>query len=262
MAARAGERPTPYGLVFAHEPFEADYFPAIAAEAEARHGDTRSFESFVGLEEVTELLGRLLPDSESGGAESAAALARHAKLLYHAFHYWRDGGRVYATAPELARRLLAPGAVRAPASTLVLPAPSGYVQLPPNLLWSRVEEDVPPEPVDGFFWTRGIDGYSGVDRIELVFALGVRAGRPGFSLIDVGAALGEGAPEAWERQPGRDGAADFTNILPGGELDALHSLTTDVEALKLTGRWFAYVAAEPGALDAADGCVNVRLVNG
>lgn len=259
---RSAERVTPYGLVFDHEVFEARYFPAIATEARERGGDPRSFETFVGLEEVTELLGRLLPDSESGGVESAAALARHAKLLYQAFHYWQARGRAYAGTPELVRRLLSPEYRYDAPETLPLPGLAGYAQLPANLLWASVADDAAPEPVDGFFWTRGEQPFTGEERLEIVYVLGVRPGRPGFSMIDLGALLLPGAPQEWERSRGRAEGVDFANVLPGGELDRLHSLVTHAEALKLVGRWFGYIAAEPAALVEQAGVIRVRLVNG
>jgi hypothetical protein len=255
-------RVTPYSLIFEHDLFEARFFPAIEEEAAARGGDARSFETFVALEQVTELLGRLLPDSEAGGAASAAVLARHARLLYHAFHFWRQDARVYALDPELARTLLQPTPWRDVADGFDAPAPSGYAQLPTHLLWARVEAESPPEPVDGFFWTLGIDGYDGGARLELVFALGLRSGRPGLSLIDVSARIDAATPAGWERQPGRDDGNDFANILPGGELNELRAIVTEAEAVKLAGRWFTSVAHGIAALDAGSDVVQARLARG
>lgn len=259
MSAEGAARPTPYGQVFAHAIFEGEYFPAIVTEAERRGTDTRDFEQFLRLEEVGTLLGRLVPAAERGGHPSAAAVAQHAKLLYQALHHWREGARVYAVEPEVARALLATNP--APVTgALSVPVASGYAQWPANLLWARVTREQAPEPVDGFFWTIGTSA-SG-EWLDLLLVLGVRSGRPGLSLIDVNAPLHGGAPAEWEAAEGRAEADDFANILPGGELSGLHALVTTAEALKLAGRWFAYLAAHGDALEEEDGIVRVRAVRG
>jgi hypothetical protein len=252
----AEARPTPYGLVFAHELFEAQLFPAIRAEIEDRAAASHAFEIFVGLEEVRTLLERMVPASEAGGAESAAVLAQHARLLYQAYHYWADGGATFRLTERGLRALLTAPRVAIPVE-LRPPRGSGYAQLPPNVVWARVDESSPPEPVDGFFWTLGFDAAAGKKRIELAFALGVRSGRPGFSQIEAGAPVDEHGFASWEEGPARPTGVDFENILPGGELTDLHAITTPAEAVKLAGRVFLHVVERAGQLQEIDGVLLV-----
>jgi hypothetical protein len=257
----ADARPTPYGLVFAHELFEAQLFPSIRAEIEDRGAASHVFEIFVGLEEVRTLLERLVPESETGGAESAAVLAQHARLLYQAYHYWTDGGATFRLTEGGLRALLS--APRAEiAAELRPPRRSGYAQFPSNVVWARVDESSPPEPVDGFFWTLGFDAAARRQRIELAYALGVRAGRPGFSQVEAGAPLDERGFARWEEAPARAAGVDFENILPGGELTVLHAITTPAEAVKLAGRVFHHIARRAGELQAVDGVLLVPEAHG
>ena len=52
---------------------------------------------------------------------------------------------------------------------------------------------------------------------------------------------GPGIPAIWAETPGRDGARDFDNILPGGEMAGLYSILTTTEALKLLARALWYL---------------------
>lgn len=264
MAARDGRddlRPTPYGLVFAHELFEGRLFPAIRDEAAERGAATRSFETFLGLEEVRELLERLVPDDEAGDVHSGTVVAQHARLLHHAFHYWLEDRPMYRLQEMTLRRLLAGQASPPPAETRP-PRVAGYVQFPPNVLWSRVDAAAAPEPVDGFFWTRAVEGAAGRSRIELAYVLGVRAGRPGFSQLDAGVPLADGVFSGFEAEPARPDGTAFANILPGGDLGELHAMVTTTEALVLAGRVFHYVVSHRDALRDVGGIIVVPEVDG
>src|SRR5690606_38024755 len=80
------------------------------------------------------------------------ALEQYRSLLFHAFHHWNEGRRLYALDPSAARFL-----VEAPPAldewTFRAPARSFYLQLPANLFWSSISPESAPEPVDGFFVT-------------------------------------------------------------------------------------------------------------
>src|SRR5690606_40893602 len=78
-AAEVGARLTPYELAFADTPFEAEGFPAIREEAEARGVDDTTPERFLLLAEV----GRLLRELDAPGA----SLEPMGMLLFHSYHF-------------------------------------------------------------------------------------------------------------------------------------------------------------------------------
>ena len=77
--------------------------------------------------------------------------------------------------------------------------------------------------------------------------LGLRRDRAGFSVIPFDTEVGPGISATWLEAPGREGAADFANILPGGEMAGLYSILTNTEALKLLARTLWYIQSH-GAL--------------
>lgn len=231
-------RLTPYELAFADTSFEAEGFPAIREEAEARGVDDSTPESFLLLAAT----GRLLRELDATGA----ALEPVGMLLFHSYHFWRDGKRLYVVEPELARALPRM-TVAADALEFGPPGPAGYVQLPRNLYWARVDEATAPEPVDGFFWTmKGAAAGSGsTARVDVLLALGLRLGRPGFSVIPVGEPLHGRSLVTWASAKARPEGEDFANVLPGGELGGLFAVTTAAEALKLFALVAWHVARHP-----------------
>jgi len=240
-AAEVGARLTPYELAFADTPFEAEGFPAIREEAEARGVDDTTPERFLLLAEV----GRLLRELDAPGA----SLEPMGMLLFHSYHFWREGKPVYVVEPELARalpRMTLP----ADAPAFGPPGPAGYIQLPRNLYWARVDEAAAPEPVDGLFWTmKGADGTSRTaERVDVLLALGLRPGRAGFSVIPVGEPLYGRSLVVWASGKARPEGEDFANVLPGGELSGLFAVTTAAEALKLLALVAWYVAGHPDSV--------------
>jgi hypothetical protein len=79
----------------------------------------------------------------------------------------------------------------------------------------------------------------------VLMVLGLRRARAGFSVIPFATEAGPGIPATWAEAPGREGAKDFANILPGGEMAGLYSILTTTEALKLLARALWYVEAHP-----------------
>jgi hypothetical protein len=229
---------TPYEMVFGEAGFETRVFPRIQSEAEARGDDPAVRERFGFLSLVGDAAREIVP-AEAG----AEAMEEYRALLYHAFNFWRFGRRSYLLEPATARYLVE----AAPALAgweLTLPAPSVYIQLPPRLFWASIATDVPPEPVDGFFATvcSGTDPMGApYQHLQVLMALGLRRGRAGFSVIPFETEAGPGIPAIWAETPGRDGARDFDNILPGGEMAGLYSILTTTEALKLLARALWYV---------------------
>jgi hypothetical protein len=234
----AGPFLTPYEMVFGEAGFENRTFPRILAEAEDHHEDPSHRERFDFLTLAAEAVRDMVP------AEAPAeALEEYRALLYHAFNFWRFGRRCYVLDAPLARYLVE-AAPSLAGWELTLPHPSVYLQLPPKLFWASISTDVPPEPVDGFFaaTAQGTDplGLPYHD-LQVLMVLGLRRGRAGFSVIPFDTEVGRGIPAVWAETPGREGARDFENILPGGDMAGLYSILTNTEALKLLARALWYV---------------------
>ena len=232
------ERETPYEIVFRRGriDFEGARFDAVRVEAEQRGMAVDDPERFIMLGTVGELLREMLLDEDAADdtgdvwhALPPQAIAQMGALLYHAYRFRDAGARVHSIDEATARALAAGEAPPNPAPVAL--TDSGYVQLPRNLFWARADEDGPAEPLDGFFYARGW-------RVDLLFALGVRPRRPGFTAIPIG--IDEAALDQLAAERARDEGADFANILPGGDIDRLHGLTSAGEAVKLAAlcmRW-------------------------
>ena len=252
MSESAETRITPYQLIFGPDVFDESRFEAVREEADA-HGAGSAAQLFM-LPAAGELKRELTPPD--GGRDVAAQVGA---LLFSAFQYWRHGRRVYRMSESLVRVLVGRPA---PPAEPVPPADAGYVQLPRSIMWARVAEDAAAEPVDGFFWSAPGTSAGAATRLDLLFALGIRAGRPGLSLFDVSLDVASQLTE-WATVSARPDGEDFANVLPGGELQNYLAITTGAEALKLAALCFAAIAdpanawtpvEEPGAVVyAADG---------
>lgn len=245
LAAPGNARPraTPYDLVFGAGPFESERFPEIRDEGRARGVRATDPDAFVQLQAVGRLLRELTPDDAPG-----SAVLEVGRLLFHAYHFWLFGKHVLIVDEPLARRLLAAPPIVGEWQ-LAPPQPAGYLQLPRNLLWARAQPDAPPEPVDGLFWAMIGEADAAVPpypRLDALLALGLRADRPGLTVVDVSTPLGD-LPGHFADARGRDQGADFANVLPGGELAGLFALVSRLEALKLLSLCF-WQAAHPDAL--------------
>lgn len=257
------DTPTPYDLVFGAPGFDEARFDQLGEEDGGRAAAPAEL---LMLPAGGALLREMLPADVEGTAH-AALVRQVGALLFHAYRFRLHGRRVYRLTPAQLQPLL-DGAAPLPDWQFRVPAPAGYVQLPRNALWARADEGVAPEPVDGFFWnapgaaadpapadslaTGPADQTAvseapagraaseapaapdprGVARLDLLLALGVRVGRPGLSLVPVSVEA-PAALEQWARVEARPGGTDFANVLPGGELQGYHALTTQAEVLKL-----------------------------
>lgn len=242
MAASEKDRITPYDLVFGPAVFAERFFPAIEREAVAAEVDAADPQRFLQLGQAGGLLRELVPEDAP-----AAATQQIGHLLFHAFHYWHAGRHVLAIqAPDVERVLaMRPAGDALPATTF----PAGYVQLPRNLFWSAIEEGATPEAVDGFFWVSAGDA-----RLETLLALGLRADRAGLSVAHMSFAAAHAAEPP--------GGAPFGNVLPGGELAGLQSVTTPAETLELARRCFA-LEVDAGGMDGHGNTVHrVRTMHG
>ncbi|MEX0843041.1 MAG: hypothetical protein WD960_06605 [Gemmatimonadota bacterium] len=229
-------RITPYEVGIPGREFARERFGAIRDEAEGRGVDASDLEAFVQLGEVGRTL-RLLQGEERGGA----ALRNLSSFLYHAFHFHEAGERLTLVSTELVRHLISSGEGGAGWQGK-LADQSGYIQLPGRLFWSHPDPSGPAEDLDGIFWATTEN-----DTLHLLIALGLRADRPGISLIPLPGVPLADAP-AWGAARIREEGEDFRTTLPGGELDELYSLVAAGEVLKLVARVFGYVWRRPEAL--------------
>jgi hypothetical protein len=239
-------RLTPYEMAFADDGYEARIFPRLMAESDALGEDPARRDRFAFLTLAGDALRDVVPDEAPPDA-----LEQYRSLLYHAFNFWRSGRRLYTLDLPLARYLVE-GAPTLTDWSFQAPTTSVYVQLPPNLFWASISPEVQPEPVDGFFVTssRGDDPLGPAYRkLEVLMVLGMRRERAGFSIIPFDTEVGPGIAAVWAETPGREGARDFENILPGGEMSGLYSILTTAEALKLLARALWYVDTHPADVE-------------
>jgi hypothetical protein len=228
------ERAHPYDLVFANEELEGTAFPAIRDEADVRGVDPGDREAVLLLEGMGELMrGLLLPDA------SAPAFAQFSAIVYHAYHYWLAGKQTTSIDEPTLRKMLQP-ATEIGSWDMVPPAPAGYVQLPRNLLFARVEEGAPAEGVDGFFYVmRGVNdpAVPPFPRLDVLLVLGLVPNRAGYSVVEVTTDVTAGVAGHFGDVQAREAGEDFENILPGGE-GRLFAVTNEMEVLKLVSRVF------------------------
>jgi hypothetical protein len=243
---------TPYELAFGEERFEDEKFPAIRTEAEVRNVDTGERERVLMLGAAGSMIRELGPedaDVETAGDSRLPppdAVRDYGALLFQAYRFWENGRRLLAIDDAALRMLLA----RAPIGDwhFVAPYPAGYLQLARHLVWARIADGAPPEAIDGFFWSIATPDTNAAGQIEIVLALGMHPGRPGFSVMEAAAPLPAAAPGHWGDIDARPDGKDFDNILPGGELRGLLAVTSTPELLKLVSRIFHYIDASPASL--------------
>jgi hypothetical protein len=236
-------RLTPYELVFTEGDFESRVFPKIRSEAEAQAVDASRRERFDFLSTAGDVVREVTPPDAPPDA-----LEQYRALLFHAYHFWAEGKRLYALDQAVARYLVET-APNLDGWEFAMPGSSVYLQLPSNLFWSSISPDTPPEPVDGFFVTVSeVPDPLGspAEILEVLLVLGIRRSRAGFSVIPLVTETGEGIAEAWDTEGRPEG--DFANMLPGGEMAGLYSMLTTGEVLKLVGRAFWYIDAFPDGL--------------
>jgi hypothetical protein len=242
---------TPYEAVFRDARHEADLFPAIRAEAAAQGRREAVPDEILLLQSAGNALRELPPDTSSDLLPPAAALREYGALLFQAFRFWSWGHRTIVIDEPLGRYLLN-SAEPLGEWTFSPPHPAGYLQLPRHLLWASVDDEAVPEPIDGLFWSAGgTKDEPPWQRIDLLFVLGLRPDRPGFSVIEVSVPLPADAPGHWGDIRVRDSGSDFANVLPGGEMQGFHSMVSVAETLKLASRAFHYVMKHPEAVAAA-----------
>ncbi len=218
-------RRTPYEMVFGSERFAETEFPAIEEEAESRGTAMVGRDDLASLARVGALLQTVAPE-----ASEPSALTRYLDILFHGFRFWKAGCSMYAFEEPVLRSLVerAPDLSGwAPSS----PAPSIYIELPKNLFWADAVEGQPPEPVEGLFVAVGSDAAK--DDLRILAVLGMRADRPGFSVIEVV------APPEEAKTSGNP--TTFRSEIPGADLAQLYSLARPSEILLIVMRMLWYV---------------------
>jgi hypothetical protein len=235
-------RAHPYELAFADPAFEETHFPAMRAEIERVGVDGADPAQFLELRAVAGVLRTVLDDALE------TAVARFGPLLFQGYHYWLFNQRTIELDVPALRNILGDHP-EIGVWELIPPTGAGYLQLPRNLLWARIGPDATPEAVDGLFWTMIGSGDPLVPpfpRIDLLLVLGLVPNRPGFSVVEVSTPLGDDPQGHWGDAKARDDRQlDFANVLPGGELQQLHSLETTGEVLKLVSRAFWQLSRTP-----------------
>ena len=174
------------------------------------------------------------PGEMESAEESDDAIRQYGRLLYHAFHYWRDQKPTRRIDEEGIRWLL-DDVTTVGDWQLTTPSVSGYLQLPHQLIWAEPAPGLTPEPADGFFW-RYVEPDDAPAELHVLLVLGVREGRAGFSVVPATGVLD--TEDHWADLEGRDDGEDFENTLPGGEMDELYSIETAAELLKLASLCF------------------------
>jgi hypothetical protein len=154
-------------------------------------------------------------------------------FVHAAYCYWDAGERTAVLDEHTVRTLVANRELRTATPSggsppfAVRRSPfASYIQIPPRVLWSRVEGSEFHEPIDGWFAIP--DG----NALRVVACLGVHAERPGLSVLT---ARGTTPPELRRE----DGSAPFAPLMEGGAEAGLHSVADGDELL-----WLARKASE------------------
>ena len=165
-------RVTPYELLLPEEGFADERFPLIQEEAKERRAELTDPGRFALLSEVGAVLREI-----RGEEDPPQLIHQFGILLFHAFHFWKEGSPFYQMETGAVRYLVEAGP-RGGGWTASLPGPAGYVQLPQHLMWVPGGEGVPPESIDGFFWSA-----PGGESLSFLIVMGIRKDRPGLSVV-------------------------------------------------------------------------------
>ena len=230
-------RTTPFEIAFPVRARVDALVASVAHEAAARGTDPVVPDAFVAFASVGAFLAEL-----HGEDAPRVALLELGALTFHAVHFVRAGCPLFLLETAASRHLV----TAAPSGSPVPPAQAGYVQLPQHLFWTNGVEGGAPESVDGMFWTAGREG-----RLHVLPIVGLRPDRPGFGALSLPDAPLAHA-ERWVHATMRERGGDYASVLPGADLDGLYAIESAGEVLKLLGRFFAYVAGTPAAIETPD----------
>ena len=217
-------RITPFELILPTGEFADERFPGIEEEAEDRGADPGNPEAFPLLGEAGAILRELRPEDAD-----PQLMTLYGNLLFHAYHFWKEGLPLYLTDTGVVRFLVETGPGEG-AWKPSLPGRAGYVQLPQHLIWTVGAEEDAPESLDGFFWSAPEGG-----DLSITVVLGIRRDRPGLSAVPLPPLPLESAAP-WASVSVRPDGQDFATDLPGAELERLYGIEAGAEVLKLAMR--------------------------
>jgi hypothetical protein len=229
-------RITPYELLLPDEGFADRRFPLIEEEATERKAELTNPDRFALLAEAGAILREL-----RGEGDDPQLIHQFGILLFHAFHFWKEGLPFYYLETPATRYLVEQG----PESgdwTAALPGPAGYLQLPQHLVWIPGGDGDPPESLDGLFWT-----FPDEENLSLLIVMGIRKDRPGLSVVPLPTLPLQAAGE-WAAMKVRPEGEDFASSLPGAEIENLYSVAAGAEAVKLAMRVFWYLDVFPACV--------------
>jgi hypothetical protein len=202
-------RAHPFDLVFAE--FRAERLPAIRAEL----GERSDLDTFMLTPAALDLMHELRPEEGLGDAVDDFVALVHAAYLF-----WRDGEQTNNLDVGATRALCSPLGPSEPLLTAPSPERARYIQVAPQLIWGRLAEDAPFEPLDGWFAVPSGAG------LRIVACFGVHPERPGMSVATADGPL----PAAIARE---DGTPLFAPTMSGGNLADLHAISEPDELLLL-----------------------------
>ncbi|MBT8397608.1 MAG: hypothetical protein HKO65_10245 [Gemmatimonadetes bacterium] len=247
-------RVTPYELLLPTEGFADERFPLIQQEAKEREADLFDPERFALLSEAGAILREI-----RGEGDDPQLIHQFGILLFHAFHFWKEGLPFFQLETGAVRYLVKAGP-EGGGWAASLPGLAGYVQLPQHLMWVPGGEGVQPESVDGFFWSAPES-----DGLSVLIVMGIRKDRPGLSVVPL-PTLPLSAAGEWAGMTVRPDGNDFGSSVPGAELENLYALEAGAEAIKLAMRVFWYLDTFPASVargnpapEGSDGPVPSRL---
>ena len=231
-------RITPYELLLPEADFADLRFPLIEEEAKERETQTHDPEAFNLLSQVGAIL-RII----RGEDDDPRLIHQSGVLLFHAFHFWKEGLPFYQMDTGVVRYLVeaGPGGGEWAAA---LPGRAGYFQLPQHLFWVPGGDDSPAESIDGFFWSAPDE-----KNISLLITMGIRRDRPGLSVVPL-PTLPLSAAGEWAATQVRPDQDDFQSSLPGANHEHLYSIEAGAEAVKLAMRIFWYLDVFPASVEA------------
>jgi hypothetical protein len=241
-------RPTPFGIAFGEIALR---FPAIAEALQQEGAAPVDRDRFVLLEPVGRLVSDIVP--EGSGAE---AMETHVLLLHTAFLHWSSGGAVYRIGEQALQRALAARQISSLPPQLAL-----YLQLPELRVWGSPTPDMPSEPLDGMFVSRG----EGPGSLAVLAIFGMRPDRPGFSAVGLEGRADSDEPAGNEIEVAaarEDGSPPFGPMFPGGSAAGLHSVANAGELLLLACRLLSLLPADesPEASVLPDGLEHIVTV--
>lgn len=205
-------RLTPFSLVF--EETADDRFSAVTDGLKRDLADPDNRDAFLMNREAVMLIHELLPDGGLGDA-----VAHFAALVHHAYLHWRAGQWTFVLDRATIDTVVRHDAESPPGE---LPD-SYYLQFPRQLIWGRLDEGEPHQPLDGCFVSHATRA------LRVLGVFGLHPDRQGFSVAEAGYRAGVEHEEAL--------AADaFTPRMAGGSQAGLYSVAEPGELIALCRR--------------------------